>query len=81
VPGPVPSSPANRDYQPGFATALMAKDLGLAAHAIESTGVEARLGSLAEEIYRRFAEGDGGQQDFSAIINDIRANSKTKEMA
>lgn len=81
VPGPVPSSPANRDYQPGFAAALMAKDLGLAAHAIESTGVDARLGSLAEEIYRRFAEGDGGQQDFSAIINDIRANSKTKEMA
>lgn len=81
VPGPVPGSPANRDYQPGFAGALMAKDLGLAAHALESTGVDARLGSMAEEIYRRFAEGDGAGQDFSAIINEIRANSKTKEMA
>ncbi|WP_314191823.1 3-hydroxyisobutyrate dehydrogenase [uncultured Arthrobacter sp.] len=79
VPGPVATSPANRGYQPGFATALMAKDLGLAAHALESTGVHARLGAMAEEIYRHFAEGEGAQQDFSAIINDIRANSKTKE--
>ncbi|MFC9353324.1 3-hydroxyisobutyrate dehydrogenase [Arthrobacter sp. NPDC057013] len=79
VPGPVATSPANRGYQPGFAAALMAKDLGLAAHALESTGVDARLGAMAEEIYRHFAEGEGGQQDFSAIINEIRANSKTKE--
>lgn len=79
VPGPVATSPANRGYQPGFATALMAKDLGLAAHALESTGVDARLGAMAEEIYRHFAEGEGAQQDFSAIINEIRANSKTKE--
>src|SRR5919112_653629 len=78
VPGPVATSPANRGYQPGFATALMAKDLGLAAHALESTGVDARLGAMAEEIYRHFAEGEGAQQDFSAIINEIRANSKTK---
>lgn len=79
VPGPVATSPANRGYQPGFATALMAKDLGLAARALESTGVDARLGAMAEEIYRHFAEGEGAQQDFSAIINEIRANSKTKE--
>jgi 3-hydroxyisobutyrate dehydrogenase len=79
VPGPVPTSPASRDYQPGFASALMAKDLGLAAHALQSTGVDARLGAMAEEIYRHFAEGEGAQQDFSAIINEIRANSKTKE--
>jgi 3-hydroxyisobutyrate dehydrogenase len=79
VPGPVATSPANRGYQPGFATALMVKDLGLAAHALESTGVDARLGAMAEEIYRHFAEGEGAQQDFSAIINEIRANSKAKE--
>jgi 3-hydroxyisobutyrate dehydrogenase len=79
VPGPVATSPANRDYQPGFASALMAKDLGLAAHALQSTGVDARLGAMAEEIYRHFAEGEGSQQDFSAIINEIRANSKAKE--
>ncbi len=73
VPGPVPASPANRDYAPGFAGALMAKDLGLAATAIASTGVAAELGSAAEAIYRRFAEGEGGGKDFSAIIDDIRA--------
>ncbi|MFE7845816.1 3-hydroxyisobutyrate dehydrogenase [Microbacterium sp. NPDC057407] len=75
VPGPVPTSPANRDYQPGFAGALMAKDLGLAEHAIGSTGVEARMGLLAREIYREFAEGDGARQDFSGIIHTIRDHS------
>ena len=75
VPGPVPSSPANRDYAPGFAGALMAKDLGLAASAIQSSGVAAELGSAAEAIYRRFAEGDGASKDFSAIIGDIRGKS------
>jgi 3-hydroxyisobutyrate dehydrogenase len=79
VPGPVPASPANSGYRPGFAGALMAKDLGLAAHAIETTGVDARMGAMAEEIYRRFAEGDGAVQDFSAIINEIRTSSMTKE--
>jgi len=75
VPGPVPASPANRDYRPGFAGALMAKDLGLAARALESTGVVAELGSRAEEIYRRFADGPGAARDFSAIIEEIRATS------
>ncbi|PRB41095.1 3-hydroxyisobutyrate dehydrogenase [Arthrobacter sp. MYb23] len=79
VPGPVPASPANRGYQPGFAGALMAKDLGLAVRAFEAAGVQARLGSLTEQIYRTFAEGEGASQDFSGIINQIRANSQTKE--
>jgi 3-hydroxyisobutyrate dehydrogenase len=76
VPGPVPASPANRDYQPGFAGALMAKDLGLALNALQSTGVAAELGTLAASIYRRFADEGGAGQDFSAIINTIRDNSK-----
>lgn len=75
VPGPVPTSPANRDYLPGFAGALMAKDLGLAAQALESTGVVAELGGRAAEIYRLFADGPGGARDFSAIIEEIRTNS------
>jgi 3-hydroxyisobutyrate dehydrogenase len=75
VPGPVPTSPANRDYQPGFAGALMNKDLGLAEHAISATGVEARMGMLAREIYAQYAAGDGAGQDFSGIINTIRAES------
>ncbi|WP_193597084.1 3-hydroxyisobutyrate dehydrogenase [Microbacterium sp. YJN-G] len=72
VPGPVPTSPANRDYQPGFAGALMAKDLGLALQAIEGTGTDARMGRLAQEIYAAFAHGDGATRDFSGIITDIR---------
>jgi 3-hydroxyisobutyrate dehydrogenase len=75
VPGPVPSSPANRDYQPGFAGALMNKDLGLAEQAFDLTGVDARMGRLAREIYREFAAGAGAGQDFSGIINTIRAES------
>ncbi|WP_426187974.1 3-hydroxyisobutyrate dehydrogenase [Microbacterium sp. TWP3-1-2b2] len=72
VPGPVPTSPANRDYQPGFAGALMAKDLGLALQAIDQTSTDARMGRLAQEIYAAFAAGSGGGRDFSGIITDIR---------
>ena len=76
VPGPVPTSPANRNYQPGFAGALMAKDLNLAANALDEQGVQAQLGRLATEIYSEFAQGEGAGQDFSAIINTIRENSQ-----
>jgi 3-hydroxyisobutyrate dehydrogenase len=75
VPGPVPTSPANRDYQPGFASALMVKDLGLASEALKSTGVDAQMGSLAGQLYKRFADDGGAGLDFSAIINDIRQRS------
>ncbi|MCX6497493.1 MAG: 3-hydroxyisobutyrate dehydrogenase [Arthrobacter sp.] len=75
VPGPVPTSPANRDYQPGFAGALMAKDLKLALNALESSGVAARLGPLASEIYDSFAAEGGAGRDFSGIITDIRDKS------
>jgi 3-hydroxyisobutyrate dehydrogenase len=76
VPGPVPTSPANRDYQPGFAGALMAKDLNLALNALQSTGVAARLGPLAAEIYDTFAAEGGAGRDFSGIITDIREKSE-----
>ncbi|MGO2746098.1 3-hydroxyisobutyrate dehydrogenase [Microbacterium sp.] len=72
VPGPVPTSPANRDYQPGFAGALMAKDLGLALKAIEQTSTDAKMGRLAQELYAAFAAGDGAGRDFSGIITDVR---------
>jgi 3-hydroxyisobutyrate dehydrogenase len=74
VPGPVPTSPANNDYQPGFATALMTKDLGLAANALRDNGIDGRLGLLAAEIYTRFNQAGAGQ-DFSAIVTDIRNRS------
>ncbi|PXA77295.1 3-hydroxyisobutyrate dehydrogenase [Auritidibacter sp. NML100628] len=75
VPGPVGTAPADRGYAPGFATALMAKDLGLAHAAIETTGTSASFGEAAYEAYRQFNELDGGAysgQDFSAIIKTIR---------
>jgi 3-hydroxyisobutyrate dehydrogenase len=71
VPGPVPTSPANRNFEPGFATALMNKDLGLAMDAVSSSGSTAPLGRHAAEIYAEFAA-DHGDKDFSAIIETLR---------
>jgi 3-hydroxyisobutyrate dehydrogenase len=71
VPGPVPTSPANNDFKPGFATALMNKDLGLAMDAVTSTGSTAPLGSHAAEIYAKFAA-DHADKDFSAVIEMLR---------
>ena len=78
VPGPVPTSPANRDYAPGFAGALMAKDLRLATNALDEQGVDGQMGRLAAAIYSEFAEGEGAKQDFSAIISTIRDNSQSQ---
>ncbi|GAB4583500.1 3-hydroxyisobutyrate dehydrogenase [Nocardia sp. IFM 10818] len=74
VPGPVPTSPANNDYKPGFATALMTKDLGLAANALQANGVDGQIGQLAAAIYSRFNQDEAGK-DFSAIVTDIRKRS------
>jgi len=71
VPGPVPTSPANNDFKPGFAAALMNKDLGLAMDAVNSTGSTAPLGTHAAEIYAKFAA-DHADKDFSAVIEMIR---------
>jgi 3-hydroxyisobutyrate dehydrogenase len=71
VPGPVPTSPANNGFKPGFATALMNKDLGLAMDAVASTGASAPLGSHAAQIYARFAE-EHADLDFSAVIEALR---------
>lgn len=73
VPGPVPTSPANNDFKPGFAAALMNKDLGLAMDAVTSTGAAAPLGSHAAEIYAKFAA-EHGDQDFSAVITMLRGS-------
>ncbi|MCT7658154.1 3-hydroxyisobutyrate dehydrogenase [Mycobacterium deserti] len=72
VPGPVPTSPANNDFKPGFATALMNKDLGLAMDAVKSTGSNAPLGTHAAEIYAEFAADHAGK-DFSAVIELLRS--------
>ncbi|MFE7633290.1 3-hydroxyisobutyrate dehydrogenase [Kitasatospora sp. NPDC057518] len=72
VPGPVPASPANRDYAAGFAATLMAKDLGLAADAATASAVPAELGRRAAELYAAFAQDEGAGLDFSAIITTLR---------
>ncbi|GAA2439442.1 3-hydroxyisobutyrate dehydrogenase [Streptomyces pulveraceus] len=76
VPGPVPTSPANRDYRPGFAASLMAKDLGLAASAVRAGGVHADLGLRAAELYTAYAERVGDSEDFSGIVRAVRDQSE-----
>lgn len=72
VPGPVPGSPANRDYAPGFAASLMLKDLGLAVGAADASGAATPIGARALELYQRFVEEGGGATDFSGIIRMLR---------
>src|SRR5579872_3690966 len=76
VPGPVPASPANNSYKPGFAAALMLKDLKLANAAADSAKVKNAIGAHAAEIYQHFADEGHSALDFSAIINLVRAQSK-----
>ncbi|KXP03944.1 3-hydroxyisobutyrate dehydrogenase [Tsukamurella pseudospumae] len=71
VPGPVAGAPSGNEFKPGFATALMNKDLGLAMDAVSSTGSSAPLGTHAAELYSAFAQDNGGL-DFSAIIQTLR---------
>ncbi|KQV33414.1 MULTISPECIES: 3-hydroxyisobutyrate dehydrogenase [unclassified Rhizobium] len=73
VPGPVPTSPANNDYTPGFAAALMLKDLTLAQQAAIATGASTPLGAEAAQIYSLFEKQGNGARDFSAIIEMLRA--------
>lgn len=69
VPGVGPETPADRDYEGGFAAALMLKDLRLAMEAAQSADAYTPMGARAEELYTRFAEALGGSaKDFSAII-------------
>jgi 3-hydroxyisobutyrate dehydrogenase len=72
VPGPVPSSPANRDYQAGFTAAMMLKDLKLAQEAAKTSGAKTPLGADAERIYSLYADSGEGARDFSGIIRYIR---------
>jgi 3-hydroxyisobutyrate dehydrogenase len=72
VPGPVPASPANRDYQAGFTAAMMLKDLKLSQAAAKAAGAKTALGADAERIYSAYvASGEAGK-DFSGIIRFVR---------
>ena len=72
VPGPVPTSPANNDYKPGFAAALMLKDLRLAQEAALSSGASTPLGAEAAQLFALFEKQGNGGRDFSAIIEMFR---------
>lgn len=71
VPGPVPGSPANRDYQPGFAADLMLKDLTLATDAIASTGAASVMAAAARDAYARLSELGLGGKDFSVAARAL----------
>ncbi|MGY3614698.1 3-hydroxyisobutyrate dehydrogenase [Bradyrhizobium sp. USDA 10063] len=73
VPGPVPTSPANNGYKPGFAANLMVKDLTLAQSAANAAGAVTPLGKHAQEIYQAFDAAGHGGVDFSGIIQHVRA--------
>lgn len=72
APGPVPTSPANRDYKPGFAVAMMLKDLHLAAEAARAAGAEIRLGEHAEAIYQALSDKGLDGLDFSGVMKDVK---------
>lgn len=69
APGVGPQSPADNDYQPGFAAELMLKDLRLSQQAAESADADTPMGELAQQLYSQFVENEAGLgMDFSAML-------------
>jgi 3-hydroxyisobutyrate dehydrogenase len=81
VPGVGPDTPADHDYEGGFAAALMLKDLRLAAEAARSVGAYTPMGGEAEELFQRFVERGGGNKDFSGIIQMIDDSWKVPQQS
>lgn len=77
VPGPVPASPANRDYQAGFTAAMMLKDLNLAAEAAKAGGASTQMGALALKLYDQFVDSGEGETDFSGIFRAVEAAGRS----
>jgi 3-hydroxyisobutyrate dehydrogenase len=78
VSGPVPSSPANREYAPGFTAAMMLKDLRLAQQAAGTVAAAAPLGAAAANLYQLFVDEGTAGLDFSAIYRLIRRPNRQK---
>jgi len=68
----VPSAPSNRDYQPGFAAALMLKDLRLAMEAAQGASAATPLGAHATQIYALMDAAGGSDLDFSGVIKLLK---------
>src|SRR6185437_11583597 len=79
VPGVGPETPADHDYEGGFAAALMLKDLKLADEAAKSVGAYTAIGGAAQELFQRFVDRGGGGKDFSGIIKMIDDSWKVPE--
>ena len=71
-PGPVPTAPSNRNYEGGFLTALMLKDLKLAQEAAAKSGATTPMGAQAEALYAMFDGLGYGGRDFSAVLQLMR---------
>jgi len=78
VPGPVPAAPSNRDYKPGFSSALMLKDLKLAQEAASAAGAVTPLGAMAAQLYALSNAWGQAGIDFSGIIHTIRGMQEKK---
>lgn len=72
APGPVPTSPANNGYEPGFAVDMMLKDLKLAADAAKNTDAHIAFGTLATETYENLSKAGLGQKDFSVVMRQFK---------
>jgi len=79
VPGVGPDTPADHDYEGGFAAALMLKDLKLAMDAAKAVDAYTPIGGEAEELFQRFVDRGGGNKDFSGIIKMIDDSWKPPE--
>ncbi|MEZ5954703.1 MAG: 3-hydroxyisobutyrate dehydrogenase [Hyphomonas sp.] len=72
APGPVPTAPSNRDYKPGFAVAMMHKDLALAMEAAKASGAAVKLGEMAERLYDDLIARGHADLDFSGVMKDLK---------
>ncbi|MEM7217765.1 MAG: 3-hydroxyisobutyrate dehydrogenase [Pseudomonadota bacterium] len=75
APGPVPASPANRDYEPGFTVAMMLKDLNLARDAATAAGADTAFGEQARQFYEALAEKGQEGKDFSVAMREIQSRN------
>jgi 3-hydroxyisobutyrate dehydrogenase len=78
APGPVPSASSNRDYAPGFMTALMLKDMLLSQAAAEATGAATPLGAHAASLYQAIADAGDGRKDFSVVFRWLGDQERNK---
>lgn len=79
APGVGPTSPADNDYQPGFAAELMLKDLRLSQQAAISADADTPMGEMAQALYAKFVEDeDGNGMDFSAMLPRFEKRGRTE---